>query len=143
MSARRLDTVLRVRAIREQIARGDVARQRMDLEQRCDEQARAISAISDPDRSSAIEAPLFLARRAALSGGVRDVDVATAATDVSREELDVVSLRWREAAQQLDGIDRLIEQMRAITHADDQRREANELDDLVVMRHTDGREAAA
>lgn len=134
MSARRLDAVLRIRALREQLARGDVARQRAELQAREDGQAAALAAIRVADRSAAVAAPLFLARRAMLAGGAHDAQAAGAAVAVAQDELDAAAAHWRETAQRLDGIERLVERLTAEAEEEEQRQIANELDDLVLAR---------
>lgn len=134
MSARRLDSVLRVRAIREQLARGDVAQRRGELTARRADEERALAAIRSADRAEAVAAPLFLARRAMLAGGARDAKTAGSATAVAADELNAAAERWRVAAQRLDGIERLVDRLRDEAELDEQRRTANELDDLVVAR---------
>lgn len=136
MSTRRLDSVLRVRTIREQIARGEVARKRAELDARWDDEARAVAAIRAVDRASALAAPLFLARRAMLASGAQDAKIARAANAVAQEELDAAAGHWRVVAQRLDGIERLVDRLRAEADLDDQRRSANEIDDLVIARRS-------
>ncbi len=136
MSGRRLDAVLRVRALREQLARSEVARQRGVLSAREDAAARAHAAIRRADRRDAVEAPLFLARRAMLAGGVRDANTAGAAAGMAREDLDAAAARWRETARRLDGVERLVERLTAEADVEERRRDAKELDDLVISRHT-------
>lgn len=139
MSTRRLDAVLRIRALREQLARGDVARHRATLTARQDDESRAVAAIRVADRSTAVAAPLFLARRAMLAGGARDARSAGEATGVARGELDEAAAHWRATAQRLDGIERLVERLASEARVDEERGAANELDDLVLMRRTSSR----
>lgn len=134
MTTRRLDAVLRVRELREQLARGDVARQRAVLHAREDAEASARAAIQVADRSHAVAAPLFLARRAMLAGGAAEVRTAGLATHAARHELDEAAAHWRRTAQRLDGIERLVERLTAEAEIDARRADANELDDLVLMR---------
>jgi hypothetical protein len=136
VSARRLDAVLRVRSLREQLARGDVARQRAILAARQDREARALAAIRSADRSAAVAASLFLARRAMLAGGARDAKAAGEATAVARDELEAAAEHWRAAAQRLDGIERLVDRLTKEAELDEQRETANELDDLVLARRS-------
>jgi hypothetical protein len=145
MSARRLDAVLRIRALREQLARGDVARHRAELQAQEAGQVAALAAIRAADRSVAVEAPLFLARRAMLAGGAHDAQLAGAAVVVAQDELDAAAAHWRETAQRLDGIERLVERLTAEAEHEQQRQIANELDDLVLARHprSDSGECAA
>ncbi len=134
MSGRRLDAVVRVRTLREQLARGEVSRRRAELTARQQLEAEAWAAIRETDRSDRVEARMFLGRRAMLAAGAREADAAGAATGAARHELHHASDHWQQTARRLDGIERLVERVTAEAAADEQRRDANELDDLVVMR---------
>ncbi len=134
MSGRRLDAVVRVRALREQLARGEVSLRHASLTDRQHAEAAAWQAIRDAGEPSAVDGRLFVGRRAMLSAGVREADAAVEATGVARVELDHAADHWRQTARRLDGIERLVERLADEAEGDERRRDANDLDDLVVMR---------
>lgn len=142
MSDRRVETVLRVRALRERVARAQVAQRRQVLNARRHDEVAAWAAVRTRSSTRMLGAGGFVAHRAMLGAGVYE---ATAAGDrVTAADGDVTAAMstWRDEARRLDGIERLVERIRAEEAFEAQRLEYNELDDLVVMRrgHTDGPE---
>jgi hypothetical protein len=134
MNERRIATVQRVRSLQEKIARGQVAQCRLALDERRHEEAHAWETVQVHGGRVPSGPHQFVAHRAMLDAGVIDAAAAgqrvlTAAALVSTA-MDV----WRDEARRLDGIDRLAERIRIEAQAERQRLEANELDDMVVMR---------
>lgn len=138
MSRRRLDAVVRVRTLREQLARGEVSRRHGALEDRRRAESDAWAAIRDADRDPTLDARVFIGRRGMLAAGAREAEVAAEATVNARTELHHAAEHWQQTARRLDGIERLVDRLTDEVRADEQRRTANELDDLVVMRWTAG-----
>ncbi len=135
MNQRRLDTVVRVRALRERIARSDVARRQIELAGERALEAAAWARLGERSTEVHQRAPRFVAHRAMLDEGVHEARragdrVAAAGANVA----DAMSV-WRDEARRLDGIERLAERVRTDAAAELERLERNEIDDLVVMRH--------
>jgi flagellar export protein FliJ len=134
VSRRRIDTVVRVRAIHERLARGEVARRRAELERRREAEAAAWAALRRADDRSPTSAPPFLARRDVLRAGVVDAAAHGERTALAAHHVDAAMDGWRDAARRLDGIERLAERLRAEAAAEQERRTRVEIDDLVIAR---------
>lgn len=135
MNRQRIATVRRVRALQERIARSEVARRQHLLaeQQRAEADAwREVSARSE-DRSGDVSC--FRAHRRMLEGGAFDARRAHEAADEAGRALVLAVEAWQVEAQRRDGIERLAERVDAEHRAEIERLAANELDDLVVMRH--------
>jgi hypothetical protein len=130
----RLATVVRIRALQERIARAAVARDRMAVAEREQREQHALTSVDTRATQAPREARAFVAHRSMLHGGVREVAVARAAVDAARADLAGTFDTWSDAAQRLEGIERLDERVSMATEAETQRREGVELDDIVVMR---------
>lgn len=136
MTARRLDTVLRIRSLQERLAKGEVMARRQE-QQRCEaEAAAARSLVSERAVPAAltVSAANFRAHRSMLGAGTAQADRARAIAIGAREEVAVAVESWTLASQRLDGVERLDERATAEATAEQQRVEGVELDDLVVMR---------
>lgn len=141
MSGRRLDTVMRVRRIQEQLASAEVGRNRLALAdaERAERAAwrlvadRAATAPTTTTRRDAL-----LAERAKLAVGIAVAHRLGDSTAAAHHHVDLAIDDWRRAAQRLDGIERLSERLTAAERAEEERREIVELDDLVVMRWEGG-----
>lgn len=131
---RRLDAVLRVRALREQLARADIAAEQQALTQHLESERRAwaaVHAIGRPGVVTARQLAMHHARRAAaLSAAERSGDRVHDA----RRRVGTATALWHEEAQRLDGAERLDERQTAAARAEAERAEYTALDDLVVMR---------
>lgn len=134
MSARRLDTVLRVRALREQLARADVTLRRAQLDDRRQAEAQAWAAVRSEDGVTRFDPAALLARHTMLANGVRSAKVAGEAVSVANDALETATADWQDSARRLDGIERLVERHAVEAAAEDRRREANTLDDTIVSR---------
>lgn len=134
---RRIDTVVRVRRIQEQLASAEVARTRMDLvraetaERDARDLVAAIAATTGGDEASVTS---MLAWRTKLDGGMRETERRGEVTVHAAHHADVAVIDWRQAMQRLDGIERLSDKLVAAERAEDERKAGVELDDLVVMR---------
>lgn len=135
MNERRIATVLRVRSLQERIARSDVARQRVALEHAQGAERAAWEQLDRHSREAPATAGGFLAHRSMLDGGVAEAHQARYHVAEADRRVDHSIAAWQVEAQRLDGIERLAERVRAEASADLARRTANEIDDLVVMRH--------
>lgn len=136
MSARRLDTVLRIRSLQERLAKGEVMARRLE-QQRCEaDAARARSLVAERavPGTSPVSATNFVAHRSMLGAGTAQADRARAVALGAREEVATAVELWTEASQRLDGVERLDERATADAVAEQQRVDGVELDDLVVMR---------
>ena len=139
MSGRRMATVLRVRTLQERIARGEVGRRRGDLDAARRSEAAAWRDVQARSRLAPSAAARFVGHRGMLGGGVAEATDLAVHTAAAARAVDVALDAWRVQAQRLDGIERLVERMRLAAAAEEARREANAVDDLVVMRHRGGR----
>jgi hypothetical protein len=123
-----------VRKLQEQIARSAVARQRLVV----DEHRRDVEAsVQSLDRAAEIQhgdPTRFVSHRLMLDAGVRDIDRAEHGLALAGVELSGVVRHWTEAAQRLDGIERLDDRVKTADDAETERRESATLDELVVMR---------
>ena len=134
MSTRRIDTVVRIRRLQEQLASGELARTRQALELAAQAERDAWQLVADRAGDPAVTPDALRATRAKLDGGV------THATRLGDEKVDAVHHAdvamhdWREAMQRLDGIERLSDKLVEQERAEDERKSGVELDDLVVMR---------
>lgn len=134
MTSRRIDTVVRIRQLQEQLASGELARTRQALELAERAERDAWQLVADRAGDPAATPDALRATRAKLDGGV------THATRLGDEKVDAVHHAdvamhdWREAMQRLDGIERLSDKLAEQDRAEDERKSGVELDDLVVMR---------
>lgn len=142
MSTRRIETVVRVRRLQEQLASAEVARTRhAALTAEEAEQAawqlvaeRAETADRRPTRRGIAA---VLAERDKLEGGIAHARRHGDRTATAHHHLDLALTDWRGAMQRLDGIERLNDRLVATERAEQTRKEMVELDDLVVMRWED------
>lgn len=135
MNERRIATVLRVRSLQERIARSEVARRQVALANERRAEEAAWHHVRRRSGESPAEAPRFVGHRSMLDGGVVDAHQARRRVDRAGHDVHVSIADWQLEAQRLEGIERLAERIRAEATADADRRTANEIDDLVVMRH--------
>ena len=137
MSTRRIDTVVRVRRIQEQLASAEVARTRMDLAraEAAERDARElVGAIAASAGYDPVNVTSLLAWRQKLDGGMRETERRADVTVHANHHADLAVLDWRQAMQRLDGIERLSDKLIAAERAEEERKAGVELDDLVVMR---------
>jgi hypothetical protein len=136
MSNRRIDTVVRVRRIQEQLASGGVARSRQELTEATDAEQAAWRLVGDTATAATAPMPAtqLVVWRDRLDGRVRDATRRGDVTAQAAHHADVALIEWREAMQRLDGIERLSERVAAADRAESERAAGVELDDLVVMR---------
>lgn len=135
MNGRRIDTVLRVRELHERLARTEVVRRRGDLDDRRRTEASARQAVETRARHVTSDPRTLLAQRMMLRAGVAEIATARISVAAASDHVVAAMSSWHDAARRLDGIERLAVRVRAEIEADAQRAAANELDDLVVMRH--------
>jgi hypothetical protein len=131
---RRIDTVVRIRRLQEQLASGELARSRQALDLAVLAERDAWQLVADRSGAPAETPDALRATRAKLDGGV------THATRLGDDKVqaihhaDVAMHDWRDAMQRLDGIERLSDKLTEQDRAEDERKSGVELDDLVVMR---------
>lgn len=134
MSARRLDTVLRVRALREQMARADVVRRSAELSARREAEQRAWEAVRRDDGLARYDPASLVARHTMLANGVRSAKAAGQAVADATHGLETATADWQVTARRLDGIERLVERHAVEVAAELERRDATTLDDTIVSR---------
>lgn len=136
MNERRIATVLRVRALHERIARGDVARSRRELASELSAEAAAWDLVRESSVGAMPSAGSFVAHRGMLRAGVTDATAAGHQVTEARHDVSAAITNWQDQARRRDGIERLLDRMYTEARAAEQRTESKELDDLVVMRRT-------
>lgn len=134
MSRSRLETVVRIRTLQEQIARGEVERERRNVRQREDDVAHADQAVASRAAQYATSPTAFAAHRSMLDVGLRHVGMAEQRCDLARLEADRSVTEWTAASRKLEGVERLDERINALRQATEALTAQKEIDDLVVTR---------
>lgn len=139
MSSRRIETVVRVRRLQEQLASAEVARTRhaavtAEAAERAAWQLVAEHSDNADRRPRRATVAAVLAQRDKLEGGIAHARRHGDRTVTAHHSLDLALTDWRDAMQRLDGIERLNDRLVAAERAERARTEMVELDDLVVMR---------
>jgi hypothetical protein len=134
VSTRRIDTVVRIRRLQEQLASGELARSRQALAHAVHAEREAWDLVADRATHAAETPDALLAVRAKLDGGVTHAGRLGDRKVDAIHHADVAMHDWREAMQRLDGIERLSDKLTEQDRAEDERKSGVELDDLVVMR---------
>lgn len=135
MSTRRLDAVMRIRALQEKLAGGDVAVAQGALGRaNAAEHAAWHEIATVTGLRGQVPSEDLLAQRSLLTSGVGHARHLGRHREAAATEVDAKVDAWQERKQALDGIERLDGRLRAEARATDQRRELAALDDLVVMR---------
>jgi flagellar protein FliJ len=132
----RLASVLRVRRIEEDRAAGELAA----AQQRERDAAAAVAArraeldALAAERTGAESVSAFHARRFLLENAVHGVKAAEAAQAMVADEAEQRRLTWVEAAARVSAIERLDDRKREDHRLENDRIEAQEVDDLVTGR---------
>lgn len=136
MSARRIGTVVRIRDLQERLARADVARCQAVARQATEQETARWAELAERDRQlRGMLAAGGLSRRAvALGGGLAAAVMASGRAAAAEHATSEALGRWTIAARDHDGVERLAARLDAEAHADEQRRLAIDLDELVVQR---------
>jgi flagellar export protein FliJ len=134
MSERRLDTVLRIRRLQEQLASAEVARSRQTADAAAAQEHDAWRHVAERATTSARTADQLLVERQMLAGGMAHARRLGDLTAAARHHVDLALDDWRTASRRLDGIERLSERIDAARRNEEERKQHTELDDLVVMR---------
>jgi flagellar export protein FliJ len=131
----RLETVARVRRVREEQARAELLESRRKLDQAQDEMRRRIESYDQrPRRKGAVAPPTVRADR---DHDDRLADAVTAAMAAESAAQSLVFRRvdeWVEAARETATLDRLDRRRREEHEAEVLRQEQRELDDLAASR---------
>lgn len=134
MSARRIASIVHVRELQERLARIEVGRRRAGLATAEQDEHAARDLVRTATVPTPLTARAFVAHRAALRVGVADADALAGRVVERRVQVDEAMEAWRFEAQRLDGVERLATRVAAVERAEFDRRQAAELDDLVVGR---------
>ncbi len=137
MASRRIDTVVRVRALQERLARAAVARSQATAADAARREAGAWQALAERDHAlrGTFDQATFGARERALVGGhVAAVGAQRRHGDARLAVADSIG-RWTIAARDHDGVERLAGRLAADAQAEAVRLAGAELDELVVLRH--------
>ncbi|HWL43433.1 MAG TPA: hypothetical protein VNQ73_10855 [Ilumatobacter sp.] len=137
MGARRIDTVVRIRELQERLARAEVARCQAAARAAADHERDSWTRLAERDQAlrSRFPAGGLSYRSATLAGGVTTAlraGVRTASATLATSE---ALGRWTIAARDHDGVERLAERLATEAREHEQRRDAANLDELVVQRH--------
>ncbi len=132
--SRRIDTVVRIRRLQEQLASAEVARSRQVLAQAEQAEQAAWTLVADRAGDAGDTPDALLATRAKLDGGIGHARRLGHETVHAAHYADVAMHDWHGAMQRLDGIERLSDKLITAERAEQERKSGVELDDLVVMR---------
>ena len=135
MNRKRIDTVLRVRTLQEQLARQEVVRERQVLAGRIDAENAARAEVDDrADSRGTTTGALLADRRHMLRSGVSHADRLADRVLSAEQDVQHAMGSWRQVAQRLDGIERLSERLTDQERLDATRAESALIDDLVIAR---------
>ncbi|WP_420452508.1 flagellar FliJ family protein [Ilumatobacter sp.] len=129
-----MDTVVRVRALQERIARGGIGRERSAADARRAQVDAAMAAVVDRQGRAVPSAGAFVAQRATLAAGVGALDRARDALAEANLGVERSIAEWTEASRRLEGVERLEARVLDEQRTADAAREQAVLDDLVVTR---------
>ena len=135
MNRGRLETVVRIRALQERVARAEVERRRAVVADRDRAVRDARDAVDRRAGRAPATAAAFAAQRSMLMVGMGEVEAAGRALEGAHAEVATSLASWTDASRRREGVERLDERVREEQRADDAMRSQAELDDLVVMRH--------
>lgn len=131
---RRIDTVVRIRRLQEQLASGEVARARHTLTRARSAEQDAWQLLDERAVPRSRTARDLVAERTMIEGGLVHARSLGDATDLALHHADLAVDEWRGALRELDGIERLSERIATAERVEEERKAGIELDDLVVMR---------
>ena len=134
MSRSRLENVVRIRTLQEQIARGEVERRRRAERRRADEVAAAALAVATRADHHPASPSAFAAQRAMLDVGLAQVGLAEQRKTAAQVEVAQSVDDWTDASRRLEGVERLERRIDEQARLDEALRVQNEIDDLVVTR---------
>lgn len=125
-----LETVLRVRRVREQVARAEVVRASASLNEATERVLRRQASLLE--RTLPSEAPIaaFLGAVAATRSMATEVAALAELARIRKQELAVVSMNWTEAEQAKRAIEEMADRHQVAIEHDFQRAAQLELDDL-------------
>lgn len=132
--SRRLDAVLRVRALREQLARADIAAEQAALAEHLDSEREAWAYLHSISGPGVVTSQQLARHRSLLQSSLSTAERSGERVMDGRRRVGTATALWQEDAQRLDGAERLAER-----HAEAERLEADRLeraaiDDFVVTR---------
>ncbi|MEK7423660.1 MAG: flagellar FliJ family protein [Actinomycetota bacterium] len=134
MSGRRLDAVLRIRELQERGARGELARSNDRHRRASDIETRTWAlldraSVEGPATSRALSAVHTLRRAGTLAADSQHLvaEHAHQASTIARDH-------WTIAVRRVEALERLAERTREASALEADRRQANEIDDLVLAR---------
>jgi flagellar export protein FliJ len=136
MNGDRLASVLRIRQLQEKTARGELARSRF-VERSAESAERATwRALDERARSEAgsRSAASITASRSYAEAGMLAAETQRARTRRATEDVAVGFDRWTASARRLEGLERLAERNDRAEHEELTRKNANEIDDQVLVR---------
>lgn len=132
----RLDPVLRVRRLQEDLARGELLRANRDLAVATSELAGRNDSYEQVPRPAGLQsAETFHRTWFRLDAAARAVRAAEAARQARQEEADLRREEWAAASQRVSALERLEERARDEWAVEIRRAEDRLVDDLVVSRH--------
>lgn len=132
----RLDPVLRVRRLQEDLARGELLRANRDLAVATGELAGRNESYEHAPRPAGVQASEAFHRTwFRLDAAARAVLAAEAVRQARQDEADLRREEWTAASQRVSALERLEERARDEWAVEIRRAEDRLVDDLVVSRH--------
>jgi hypothetical protein len=138
----RIAAVLRIRRLQERRERAEVAGRRREHRGAQEAETTAWRAVSSRPFPTAISGASIAGHRAVLEGGIGVARRRNEATGLAAHAVEVQVATWSVAARRVEGLERLDERLRAAEQADLERREAIEVEDLVLARRPHPQSAA-
>ncbi|MGD9705401.1 MAG: hypothetical protein AB7Q42_16250 [Acidimicrobiia bacterium] len=135
MSADRIASVLRIRRLQERRERAEVAARRRTHRVALTAESTAWQAVSDRRLpSTPLPVRELHGHHAVLEGGIGVARRRGETTVIAAHEVEIQVDSWSVAARRVEGLERLDERLRTAERAEAERREAVEVDDLVLAR---------
>lgn len=134
---RRIDAVVRVRALQERLARAAVARARAEAAEAVtlEREAWELLVARDRELRGAFTGADMVVREGVLAGGLQHGLRAARHASSARAASDAAIEGWAATARAHEGVARLAERIAEEVRLDHARKEAVELDELVVVRY--------
>lgn len=144
MNRRRLAAVLRVRELQERGARGELARNHQRHHRAVAVERHTWAQLDRRSDTSGTLTPADLASsRLVRQAGLLAAETQHAATEQAADGVAVARAEWTVAARRVEALERLADRFAEAEAAEDERRQNNELDDLVLARRGRGPDAGS
>ncbi|MCU1361977.1 MAG: hypothetical protein JWN99_3266 [Ilumatobacteraceae bacterium] len=134
MNGRRLAAVLRVRALQERGARGELARTNEQLRVATAAEKHTWVSLDRAAPGSSMTSQEMAARQARRTSGLLAASSQRLMTDHAEEGMHVARDEWTVAARRVEALERLDERNRVTEAVEFERNRNNEIDDMVLAR---------